>query len=113
MNQKESETINEFVQKLYSKASSWKFMCSSCMASTQESHIKSRFLLGLHNKEMQAELLKVEAVSPNTPLQKLINEALTIEQSIKDQSNVNKERSIYALRDEKKKRVYILYVSKL
>ena len=102
MNQKESETINEFVQKLYSKASSCKFMCSSCMASTQESHIKSRFLLGLHNKEMQAELLKVEAVSPNTPLQKLINEALTIEQSIKDQSNVNKERSIYALKDEKK-----------
>ena len=102
MHQKESETCNDFLQRLRAKASACSFLCPHCNKNISEEHVKHKFVLGLKNKEIQTAALKTESIRPGTPLAQLLNEALTIEQSIRDQQTVStsKNESVFALEDE-------------
>ena len=102
MLQKENETCSEFLQKLRSKSSSCCFLCPHCKKSISEELVKHKFVLGLRNKEIQTAALKTESIKPGTPLAQLLNEALTIEQSIRDQKTVStsKDETIYSLEEE-------------
>jgi hypothetical protein len=102
MVQKESESCNDFLQRLRSKASSCEFVCPHCDRNISEEHVKHKFVLGLNNKDIQKAALKTESTHPGTPLSKLLNETLTIEQSIIDQQTVSisKGQTVLAVDDE-------------
>ena len=102
MEQREGEGCNTFLQRLRSAASSCRFCCPHCHKSIAEEYVKNKFVLGLKDKEMQTAALKTESANPGTPLTQLLNEVLTIEQSMRDQSNVstNKNETLFNIQDE-------------
>ena len=47
--------------------------------------------MGLQSHVIQTQLLRTESISPGTPLNKILDEALTLEQSITDQAAIANE----------------------
>ena len=89
--QNEGENCQDYLQRLRARASSCGFLCPSCSEDISEEHVKFKFVLGLKQKIIQTAVLKTEAVKPGTKLTDLLREALTIEQSIRDQEGVTNE----------------------
>ena len=86
ISQNETERCDEYLGRLQSKASCCGFKCEHCNTINDSTRVKERFIMGLNNKVVQTAILKSESVNPGTPLKKLLAEALTLEQSIKDQA---------------------------
>ena len=80
-----NESSSEFLARLQLKTSCYLFTCNSCGESGTTERVKEQFILGLSNKTIQTAVLKTESVTPGTPLDKLLAEAMTLEQSIHDQ----------------------------
>ena len=89
LKQEGNESVQKFLQKLQAKASCCKFSCRSCNKSTSEERVREKFILGLKDNTIQRSALKTESITPNTPLSKLLAEALTLEQSTKDQQSIS------------------------
>ena len=89
--QQPDETCVVFLGRLQSKASCCDFKCEHCNEVNVTTRIKERFIIGLKDKVIQTAILKSESVNPGTPLNKLLSEALTLEQSIKEQAEIRNE----------------------
>ena len=77
--QNPGESCNNYLSKLQSKASCCGFSCLSCGKEASNQRVKEQFIIGLTHKTIQVALLKTESVSPGTPLESLLAEALTLE----------------------------------
>ena len=86
--QEVNETVQNYLQRLQLKASCCEFSCPSCKCNIMEERVKEKFILGLKNTLIQRSALKTESVKPGTPLSEILTEALTIEQSIRDQESL-------------------------
>ena len=89
--QKTGESCSEFLSRLQTKASCCSFECRSCSDSNASQRIKEQFIIGLENEKIHQEILKTESVHPGTSLQQLLAEAVTLEQSIKDQTTLRRQ----------------------
>ena len=114
MQQKENETCSEFLQKLRSKSSSCCFLCPHCKKNISEEHVKHKFVLGLKNKEIQTSALKTESLHPGTPLNQLLNEVLTIEQSIRDQKivSISKDETVFTIEEDELNQNNVFQISR-
>ena len=83
------ESVQNFLQRLQTKASCCEFSCHVCHSSNVEARVKEKFILGLKNSSIQRAVLKTESVTPGTPLSRLLTEAMTIEQSIREQETLS------------------------
>ncbi len=88
LKQESGESVQRFLQKLQAKASCCNFYCRSCQCSNAEERVREKFILGLKDSVIQKNAVKTESVSPNTPLNTLLTEALTLEQSTRDQKSI-------------------------
>ena len=91
MNQTPHEKCKDFLRRLQIKAASCNFICDSCKSSTKEKRIKEKFILGINNKTIQTHILKTESIKPGTPLNQIVTEAITLEQSILDQASISND----------------------
>ena len=86
--QQSSETVQSFLQRLQAKASCCTFHCGVCKSSTVDSRVKEKFILGLKDNLIQRSILKTESIKPGTSLSDLLTEALTLEQSTREQESI-------------------------
>ena len=93
MKQNDGEKCQDFFRRLQVKASCCNFVCSSCNASNLSTRVKEKFILGVRHHTIQRQLLKTESITPNTPMSKILTEAITLEQSINDQAVISNEVS--------------------
>ena len=100
MKQESSENCQDFLRRLQIKASCCNFMCDSCKVSNMEKRVKEKFILGLKNKVIQTHILKTEAIKPDTPLNAILTEAITLEQSMLDQASLANDMSTVCQMDE-------------
>ena len=91
LKQNRSESCSEFLVRLQTKASCCDFLCMSCNEPSTNERVKEQFIIGLANETIQTAVLKTESVNPGTSLDKLLSEALTLEQSIRDQVTLKHE----------------------
>ena len=89
MNQNPNERCQDYLRRLQVKASCCEFKCSSCSASNVSDRVKERFIIGLKNNTIQTHVIKTESIQPGTSLDKILTEAITLEQSMSDQSAIN------------------------
>ena len=87
--QEGNESIQKFLQRLQAKASCCGFRCRKCHASNTEERVREKFILGLKDTMIQRSALKTESVTPDTPLSQLLTEAVTLEQSTRDQASIS------------------------
>ena len=88
--QEDSESVQHFLQRLQTKASCCEFSCHVCHSSNFEERVKEKFILGLRDTLIQRSVLKTESVTHRTPLSKLLTEAITIEQSLREQETISR-----------------------
>ena len=93
MKQNNGEKCQQYLRRLQVKASCCDFTCSNCNSSSIEKRVKEKFILGLKNQVIQTHVIKTESISPGTPLDRILTEAITLEQSIKDQAAISQETS--------------------
>lgn len=98
--QKPSELCNEYVARLQAKASCCGFVCKLCSGDLTLERVKEQFVVGLSNKLIQTAILKTESVKPDTPLKCLLSEAITLEQSMKDQVTLKGTDNILSMDSE-------------
>ena len=91
MKQHADEKCEKYLRRLQIKASCCGFTCTSCNAF--EKRVKEKFILGLKNSVIQTQVLKTESITPGTCLSKILTEALTLEQSITDQTAIAQNTS--------------------
>ena len=91
MKQHAGETCEDYLGRLEVKASCCNFSCVSCNVSNAIERIREKFVLGLQSHVIQTQLLRTESISPGTPLNNILDEALTLEQSITDQAAIANE----------------------
>ena len=89
LKQESHETVQQYLQKLQAKASCCGFHCRTCQSSSIEDRVREKFILGLRDTVVQRSALKTESITPDTPLSRLLTEATTIEQSIRDQESIS------------------------
>ena len=89
MKQESSEKCRDFFRRLQIKASCCNFRCDKCKTNNIEKRVKEMFILGLKNKTIQTHILKTESITPGTPLDVILTEAITLEQSILDQATIS------------------------
>ena len=89
LKQESHETVQQYLQKLQAKASCCGFHCRTCKSSSIDDRVREKFILGLRDTVVQRSVLKTESITPDTPLSKLLTEATTIEQSIRDQESLS------------------------
>ena len=53
--------------------------------------VKEKFVIGLRNHVIQTHLIKTESIHPGTPLNQILTEAVTLEQSMQDQAAIASE----------------------
>ena len=94
LRQEENESVQKFLQRLQGKASCCNFYCRNCLQSSAEERVKEKFILGLNDVGIQKSALKTESVTPNTPLSQLLTEAITLEQSTRDQVSISSTTSL-------------------
>ncbi len=100
------ETCQNFLRRLQAKASCCNFQCSSCKASTAESRVREKFILGLNDIVIQRSALKTESIAPGTSLSKLLTESITLEQSLREQqtiissTNLTDHSEVYGVHDD-------------
>ena len=96
--QNRNESCSEYLARLQTKASCCGFLCTSCSEPSTNERVKEQFIIGLVNETIQTVVLKTESVNTGTSLDKLLSEALTLEQSIKDQVSLKHESpDLYSL----------------
>ena len=91
MKQEESESCEDFKRRLELKASCCEFLCDTCQTSNIEKRVKEKFILGLKNKAIQTQVLKTESMRPGTPLNIILTEANTLEQTMLDQALISND----------------------
>lgn len=89
MKQESHETVQQYLQRLQAKASCCGFHCRECRSSSTDDRVREKFILGLRDTVVQRAILRTESITPDTPLSKLLTEATTIEQSIRDQESLS------------------------
>ena len=89
MKQNPGEKCQEYLRRLQFKASCCDFTCSSCNTSNVERRVKEKFILGLNDTTIQTHVIKTESIQPGTALDKILTEAITLEQSMSDQSAIH------------------------
>ncbi len=89
MKQESSEACRDFYRRLQIKAACCDFSCDKCKHNNVEKRVKEMFILGLKNKTIQTHILKTESITPGTPLDDILKEAITLEQSILDQATLS------------------------
>jgi hypothetical protein len=89
--QKSNEPCTDFLSRLQTKASCCGFACTSCGKSSAIERIKEQFIVGLDNEIVHRAIIKTESVEPGTSLQQLLAEAVTLEQSMKDQETLKRQ----------------------
>ena len=87
--QETQESVQQFLQRLQAKASCCDFYCHTCSSSNIESRVREKFILGLKDTVVQRSALKTASVTPDTSLSKLLTEAITLEQSMRDQKSIS------------------------
>lgn len=100
MKQHTDEKCQEYLRRLQIKASCCDFVCSSCKASNINKRVKEKFIIGLRDTTVQTHVIKTESVHPNTPLDKILTEAITIEQSMREQATISNDTVDTALMAE-------------
>jgi hypothetical protein len=98
MKQNVSEKCQDYFRRLQFKASCCDFTCSSC--NENDRRVKEKFILGLKDKIIQRHVLKTESIQPGTALEKILTEAITLEQSMSDQSAINGDTTLTAFMAE-------------
>ena len=83
--QEVSESCEDFYSRLHTMATCCKFACVHCGKSTSKQRVREKFVLGIRDKNLQTTLLRTDTHQPNTPLEKLLEEAITLEQSVREQ----------------------------
>ena len=96
LKQEESESCEDYYGRLQTMASCCKFQCEYCSKSNATSRIRERFILGLKDKYVQAAILRTETHKPETTFNKLLEEAITLEQSVREQKSIAKSESVPA-----------------
>ena len=86
--QGQNESVQAFLQRLQAKASCCTFLCSSCNTNITEDRVKEKFILGLSDTLTQRSVLRTESIKPGTALSDLLTEALTLEQSAREQESL-------------------------
>ena len=89
--QNTNEKCQDYLRRLQVKASCCNFSCTSCRASNVNERVKEKFIIGLRNHVIQTHLIKTESINPGTPLDRILTEAVTLEQSMQDQAAISKE----------------------
>ena len=98
--QKPSEPCNDYVSRLQAKASCCGFICKLCNGDLTLERVKEQFVVGLNNRSVQTAILKTESVKPDTPLKSLLSEAITLEQSMKDQASLKGTDNVFSINPE-------------
>ena len=93
MKQNADEKCRDYLRRLQIKASCCDFSCTSCKASNIDKRVKEKFILGLKNRLIQTHVLKSESITPGTPLEKILSEAIMLEQSMQDQAAISNDIS--------------------
>ena len=88
LKQEPNETCDDYYSRLQTMAACCEFNCKYCKKSNSDERIREKFVLGLKDKHLQTTILRTETHKPDTPLNKLVEEAVTVEQSIRDQHDL-------------------------
>ena len=91
LKQNPDEKCQDYLRRLQVKASCCNFSCTSCGTSSVNVRVKEKFVIGLRNHVIQTHLIKTESIHPGTPLNQILTEAVTLEQSIQDQAAIASE----------------------
>ena len=76
MKQNVDESCQDYLRRLQVKASCCNFSCVSCNASSVNERVKEKFVIGLRNHVIQAQVIKTESIHPGTPLARILTEAV-------------------------------------
>ena len=91
--QEHNESCEDYFSRLQTMATCCEFVCKHCSRSNASERIREKFVLGLSDKHLQTTILRTETHKPDTPLSKLVEEATTLEQSIRDQISLSQQLS--------------------
>lgn len=80
--QEQNESCEDYLSRLEVMANSCKFKCKHCNKSTEDERVKEKFLLGLFNQEVKADLLEWANRKPGVLLSKLVEEAVISEPAV-------------------------------
>jgi hypothetical protein len=89
LKQEESESCEDFYGRLCTMASCCKFDCPHCGKSNSKERVREKFVLGLKDKALQTKILCSETHKPDITLEKLLQEAITLEQSVREQKSLS------------------------
>ena len=78
LKQEELESCEDFYARLHTMASCCQFDCSHCGKSNSKDRVREKFVLGLKDKALQTKILCTETHKPDTTLEKLLEEAITL-----------------------------------
>ena len=96
LKQDDGESCDEYFSRLQTLASCCKFKCEHCGKSTSKSRVREKFVLGLKDKHLQTAILRTETHQPQTTLEKLLEEATTLEQSVREQGIISQRDNAVA-----------------
>ena len=102
IHQSESESIQEFVICLKSLAPDCEFTCPECHHDLQLTHIRDQFIRGLHNEQLQTDILA--KASQLSTLENVIKHASAFEAAQRDQAHLHSNSEIHAIRSEYQRR---------
>ena len=91
LKQEQNESCEDFFSRLQTMATCCGFNCKHCNRSNVAERVREKFVLGLKDKHLQTTILRTETYKPDTPLSKLVEEAITLEQSIRDQNSLGQQ----------------------
>ena len=99
MKQEELESCEDFYGRLQTMATCCQFRCKHCKQTNAKERIREKFILGIKDQRLQTAILRTETHQPETSLEKLVEEAITLEQSIREQKSIS-SNSIIETTDE-------------
>lgn len=89
MKQEVSESCEDYCSRLHTMATCCKFECMHCGKSNNKERVREKFVLGIRERKFQTAILRTVTYHPNTPLEKLLEEATTLEQSVREQQTIS------------------------
>ena len=96
LKQDESESIQDFLVLLRTLAIDCEFCCPTCTANISTIHIRDQFIRGLHNVQLQTDIL-AKASNLKT-IEDIVKHAEAFETALRDQSQFQNSADVYAAR---------------
>ena len=102
INQSENETINSFLVRLKSSSKDCEFECPQCKHDLSPVHIKDQLIRGLHNSQLQTDILAKWTLLKT--LEDIVKHAQAFESAVRDQSNLADHSEVMRVSEYQKKK---------